>query len=103
MDLSKFVWLLTHQQLYFARLDSLADPFEGSVTHKTVSGVAEFLRRLGHPEKIDRVVKMLKSARESVYVNCWCASNSESEAMWRLYCPANLGVAIQSSQCTLAN
>ncbi len=34
-------------------------------------------------------------------VNCWHLGNPESEAMWRLYCPGNNGVAIQTSYSKL--
>ena len=39
--------------------------------------------------------------RRLLYVNCWYLGNLESEAMWRLYCPGNNGVAIQTSYSKL--
>lgn len=97
MDLSKLVWLLTRKELYFSRLDALQDPFEGSTTRKTVEGVKEFMRRRGYPQTSDEVLKIFGTARKSMYVSCWCALDNESEAMWRLYCPAGQGIAIQST------
>ena len=38
-----------------------------------------------------------KSSSTHYYVNCWHMNNSESEAMWRLYCPNNNGIAIQTT------
>lgn len=35
--------------------------------------------------------------RRHYFVNCWHMNNSESEAMWRLYCPNNNGIAIQTT------
>src|SRR5262245_880889 len=75
MDLSKFIWLLQHQELYFSRLDHLQDPFEGSVTRKTVEGVAKFLSRQGNPEPTDQIARLFRDSRKSTYVNCWCALN----------------------------
>ena len=34
-DVPKFVSLLAHRALYFARLDRLDDPFEGSLPRRT--------------------------------------------------------------------
>lgn len=36
-------------------------------------------------------------ARNTMHVSCWHLGNVESEAMWRLYCPDNQGVAIQTT------
>src|ERR1700675_4817878 len=32
--------------------------------------------------------------RRSSFVSCWYANTGESEALWRLYCPSAMGVAI---------
>ncbi len=45
MDLPKFIWLLKHSQLYMSRLDRLGDPYEGSLTSKTMKGIDLFLRQ----------------------------------------------------------
>ena len=37
-----------------------------------------------------------------MYVNCWSYGDSESEAMWKLYCPNGNGIAIQCSYRRLA-
>ena len=36
------------------------------------------------------------------YVNCWHLNHTESEAMWRLYCPSGAGVALKSTYSKLA-
>ncbi len=97
MDLAKFVWLLTHKQLFFTRLDLLSDTHEGSVTPLTAKGINEFLRRRGLTASWEQLSKAYREARSTTYVNCWYAGNTESEAMWRLYCGAGHGVAIQTT------
>jgi len=44
---------------------------------------------------------MSQNERRHIYVNCWYLGDLESEAMWRLYCPNNNGVAIQTSYSKL--
>lgn len=47
-----------------------------------------------------RRIRHQKDRRE-LYVNCWYLGSLESEAMWRLYCPGNNGVAIQTTYSKL--
>jgi hypothetical protein len=47
MDLAKFIWLLKEKRLFMARLDRLSDPYEGSLTAKTIQGIDVFLRQHG--------------------------------------------------------
>ena len=120
LDLAKFIWLIEKQKIYLSGMDSLNDPHEGS-TPKFLADhedqqclaiqrrrlVREFGDDLGNqkflaelPLFIDQNrrsrVRRQKDRRE-MYVNCWHLGNSESETMWRLYCPDNNGVAIQTS------
>ncbi|WP_445175643.1 DUF2971 domain-containing protein [Microcoleus sp.] len=124
LDLAKFIWLLEKQQLYLSRLDSLNDPFEGStpqfLVERLEQQLLEFLidsqrqsliqlhgREIGEQklqEEIPQINQRILAYHESriqtrkmLFVNCWHLGNSESEAMWRLYCPDNNGIAIQTS------
>jgi hypothetical protein len=80
-------------QLLLTRVDLMKDEFEGSVTR----GVYEAWRR-EYPAEIER---MFGAARRMMYVSCWHANNDESEAMWRLYCGNQGGVALRTSYATL--
>ena len=119
MDFAKFVALLKDNALYFARADSFSDPFEGA------KGIAEnrkiwdehylaFFRLAiknpppGHKcelseEEVEHQAEKLLSQlqatgeneRRTTYVSCWHENDTESEALWRLYCPpASAGVAV---------
>ena len=46
---------------------------------------------------------MYRQFRDSTYVCCWHANEHESEAMWRLYCGNEAGIAIQTTYSNLAN
>ncbi|MEW6330612.1 MAG: DUF2971 domain-containing protein [Pseudomonadota bacterium] len=103
MDFVKFVWLLTHKQLYFTRLDLLSDTHEGSVTPQTAKGIDKFLKSRGAKVGWEQLSKIYQASRRTTFVNCWYASNNESEAMWRLYCGAGHGVAVQTTYASLVD
>ncbi len=97
MDLPKFIWLLKHRRLYMSRLDKLVDPYEGSLTPKTIEGIDLFLRQRGAKEGWGGMSKFYRQNQATTYVCCWHANKRESEAMWRLYCGQAHGVAIQTT------
>lgn len=101
MSLSKLLYMLQSQRLWFSRVDKLvdADPFEGSVPRNSIN--LEVLNRLSLrnryllnseklvsqvPEKkIEAVLDLWRTERARTYVSCWHASRSDSDAMWRSY------------------
>src|SRR6266404_3775496 len=97
-DLPKFVWLLEHKELFFPSLNMLADPHEGANTKRYIELMNHFYANQEHGEKLlAQIREYSKDARKTMHVNCWNIGESESEAMWRLYCPDSQGVAIQST------
>ena len=57
----------------------------------------EFWQRHGSKD-IDEVMSPIHlKARTCTYISCWHMNNTESEAMWKIYCPSNQGVAIQTT------
>ncbi len=96
MDLAKFVNLISTSTLYFARADLLDDPFEGSVPWNNYRSEQEksFEQSLVSSEPTStRRLRM----RKTFFVNCWRSDDFESEAMWKIYCLRNEGIAIQST------
>lgn len=106
MDFTKFVAMLETQSLFFTRIASLDDPFEGSFPKSQ--------------QPMDRILQMLpaevvsgltnvsvisspgfqdfwKITRTWAMVNCWHAVEHESAAMWKLYAPDGRGIAIRST------
>jgi len=77
MSFGRFVWMLKRRALWMCRADQLDDAWEG------VLGAQE------HPAA--------QQLRRRIYVNSWTASNSESHAMWSIYCNSKEGVAIQAT------
>jgi hypothetical protein len=101
MDLAKLIWTLSNRKLYLSRVDLLNDPHEGSTPRLLAKLRDDLLRQHGAGQSlIDQLPQIYRNNRTSCYVNCWHLGDSESEAMWRLYCPNGYGVAIQTTyQC----
>ena len=99
MDLAKFIWLLDRRMLYLSRLDLLGDPHEGSTPRFLAEIRDKQIRELIDKKELKPVDlgEINRRVRNSLYVNCWQAGETESEAMWRLYCPEGNGVAIQTT------
>jgi hypothetical protein len=96
MDFAKFVSMLDKQALFFARIDSLGDAFEGiesRINRKAVRIDAEILSEMNGRTPND----ILKEKRQRTVVNCWHINENESTAMWQLYLKSGAGIAIQST------
>lgn len=97
-DLPKFVWLLEHKELFFPSLAMLADPYEGASTKRYVEMMDHYFSNQEGGERIlEQMREYSKNARKTMHVNCWNIGETESEAMWRLYCPDSQGIAIQTT------
>ncbi|AUJ61300.1 DUF2971 domain-containing protein [Bacillus velezensis] len=118
LDLSKFIKLLTDEDLYFPRADKFQDPFEGSSTIIGVKQRSLMLERaisdkskdyparifydgewveLGKVKNGSEDAEVHKKIREIHFVSCWHENETESEAMWKLYLKSGDGIAIQTT------
>ena len=122
MEFSKFVALLKDRALYFARADSLGDPWEGakgSTVNKLVWDdhyLRSFRDVVRHPppgvkfnlsdeevaKEAQRLLEELaavgKYQLRTTYVSCWHENDVESEALRRLYCPpGSASIAIRTT------
>ena len=96
MDFTKFVSLLDREALFFARVDKLGDPFEGSFSLSTIH--TRSLRYGEHADDIDRILSgYTKEMRRFTAVSCWHESPYESEAMWQRYSREGDGIAIRTT------
>ena len=81
------------RQLYLTRLDLLDDPHEGSYPKVNCDRIYAKYSPEDRKKKLESNLRI----RKSLFINCWRYGNHESEAMWKLYCPNNEGVAIQTT------
>lgn len=111
MDFAKYVALLKDKALYFARLDTVGDPFEGSLSKaefehwKQVAQDGEANGRIPtrwRGKYFDVLLGNARHARRQCYVNCWHVNPIESDAMWRLYSTSGYAIAIVSTYSRLA-
>ena len=77
--------------LWFARADQLGDRWEMAFSK------AERAFLSTPPEQLEDMQRAIREERDSTFVNCWTASNSESHAMWNVYCDSSEGVAVQTT------
>ena len=122
MDLAKFLFLLRDRSIFFARADHLGDTWEGAKGAQSNKAIwdAHYMRffqeAIRNPpdgykcEKTDeeiqseanRLLEQLQRGGSielrTTYVSCWHENETESEALWRLYCPpTTAGVAIRTT------
>lgn len=100
MDTPKLLWLLLHREIYLRRVDLLPDKFEGTAPKLAREVVQHGIATTGNlpPLKVaqmaDQWGKFGREMRRTNYASCWCLQEHESEAMWRIYCGDDQGVAI---------
>jgi hypothetical protein len=98
MDFQKFVSLLDRQALFFGKVQTLQDNYEGTlpVFARLVKDSMSKLFSNGNTYStyVDGLLKLL---RATTLVNTWHINEVESAAMWHLYSNNNAGIAIQST------
>lgn len=104
MTFSRFLWLLQCKKLWLSRADLLGDPWEIALAGNQLQRVIE-----RHPpttlplaaqeteSAIERSSRIIEKWRKTTFVNCWCASDHESHALWRIYCGSTEGIALETN------
>lgn len=83
MDFSKYVDLLTTNELHFARADKFEDPYDCSA----MQFLGERYKQLSSatPQGKERTRQVNTFERLFVYLNCWHMNDHQSAALWKLY------------------
>jgi hypothetical protein len=106
LDFTKFLSMLDNKSLYFSRIDTLNDPFEGSYTKNQIDIrvsklTDEYCRKKRLTIDKEHLIKNYsmsnKVQRELIYVNCWHNNEYESSAMWKSFIDGDGGIAVESS------
>ncbi len=104
MTFSRFLWLLQRKQLWLSRADLLGDPWEMALAGDQLQHVIQrhpppHLPLNGEPieSAMERAMRIIPQWRRTTFVNCWRASEHESHALWRIYCGATEGVALETN------
>jgi len=104
MTFSRFLWLLQRKQLWLSRADLLGDPWEMALAGNQLQHVIQRhpppqlpLNGEPHETAMERAMRIIPHWRKTTFVNCWRASQHESHALWRIYCGATEGVALETN------
>lgn len=105
MDFTKLVSIPERKELFFARVDKVDDPYEGTIP--------EFSRRermetykVQYPDRTEEQLKRSFAALDryaelvgtgSMLINCCHINQFETAAMWELYAQRNSGIAIKTT------
>jgi hypothetical protein len=117
MDLSKFIWMIQRNALFFCRSDRMGDPFEGHYTKVIADQEEQFVRALQSntvvqaiPNSVNigrevwrqNIIELPKKLKVRYFVSCWHMNEEESPAMWKLYTSQNESICIRSRYETFA-
>jgi hypothetical protein len=103
MSLEKFIDFLRSKSLYLCRISCLDDQFEGRNNSLTIERNLQQYRDLCHDhteetrQRATAFIQNNSTFQNFYYVNCWHASQFESDAMWRIYTADGRGIAIKTS------
>ena len=109
LDLPKLIDFLQTRSLHFARSDTLSDPLEGSLTKGNIMDREQQLQAVSDDQEENLTSEEIRQkireshhwaanfGRQTIYINCWHGSETESAAMWRQYGTAAGSIAIQST------
>ena len=103
MDLARYVSLL-ERGMFFARSDRFKDAWEGTWGGRDLARFREdhsdlSLKDLKEAWETERDRR--KTALARIGISCWHKSLHESAALWELYLPRGLGVAVKSTTTRL--
>jgi len=99
MDLAKYVGLLS-RGLFFARPSTFSDAWEGCWSEADVLAFKSANRGADAAllnTKWSESYRAKTQQLETLGINCWHQNEEESYALWGLYMPRGMGVAIRSS------
>jgi hypothetical protein len=97
MDLPSYLASMLHRGLFFRRLTSLKDPFEGNLPIRSYESLRKTLCDSGIGDGVEKVVSDIRYGTETMpkiwLVNCWRMDDRESY-IWRLYSDCDLEIAL---------
>jgi hypothetical protein len=103
VELGRLLFLLEHKALWFAKLATLGDPYEGMPPRPLVDDMWRIGDDVDEAKRRSLMLiaeyntRALVAGRNLSAVSCWHASPVESTAMWSLYARIGEGIAIRTT------
>lgn len=98
MSFAKFVSILQRKRLWLSSAELLDDKWEVMLDSSQLNYIINKRpSSLTAEAALEQIAKIVKVHRKQTFINCWTASEHESHALWRLFCPSPEGVAIQTT------
>src|ERR1700730_17975937 len=106
VDFAKFAWMLEQKALFFPRVSTFEDKYEGAFPDAQLPYKRTFGPLLGTPEGMpgeaearhDKQMRdKAKMFRDRTFVSCWHLNEGESAAMWKIYSQHKEGIAIRTT------
>jgi hypothetical protein len=94
MDLQKYNSLLSEASLFFCALPYFEDKHEGCLTEKDFDQLIHLKNCQGNSP--DEVREWVTRERGRFFVNCWCLSDHESAALWKIYGGQGKSISIKA-------
>lgn len=103
MELSQFLDLIVHKQIYFPNMNILTDKYEGKIPKNIIAQKENEFKRSGLnvrelEEEMMRFHYSTSPMPELTRINCWTMEEHESYALWKIYLKGSTsGVAIKTT------
>jgi hypothetical protein len=106
MSFAKFVWMLKKKHLWLPNVRYLEDKWELTPDTSQINYIIDGMKKYANEHSDESMLKenflmriagLVDVYRDETFVSCWNASEHESHALWKIYCPTSEGVAIQTS------
>jgi len=98
MGFGKFLWMLQRKELWLSNAAQLGDKWELMPLGKQLnSHIISRSETMSSTEATDEFALIVKNLLKKTFVNCWSASEHESYALWKIFCPSSEGIAIQTT------
>ncbi len=97
MDFTKFVYMLEKGGLFFPKVESFKDPYEGSYSRGNLSIRKFVFSKAKEKKKFQGQIDEIKQIKPHININCWHMNDFESAGMWKLYSKTNESICIQTT------
>ena len=102
MDFTKFISLLDKKSLFFSRVDTLIDKYEGKISEITLEEIKNNTKYVKYiRDSAEEIICRNQEYKKEIFVNCWHVNDYEPYSMWKVHTTMNTGIAVKSTYADL--